>query len=143
MRNPSRLHDEIAVDALTQIEAYARRAIAANGFGDASVGPTEQPLRLPSVQLYHCARAHRSRQLARIVGTTLRAVAAMARRMYVGWQRSRQAGATYVALHELDARTLRDLGFDRSEILSVAAEVAGNADSTRVRSVQARHGLPG
>jgi uncharacterized protein YjiS (DUF1127 family) len=47
--------------------------------------------------------------------------------------RRRQARAIFRALHELDDRTLRDLGFHRSEIWSVAAEATGEAEWTRVR----------
>lgn len=64
----------------------------------------------------------------------LRAVADAARRARESWKRAQQASATYVALRALDARTLRDLGFDRSELASVAAECAGAIDRTRVRS---------
>lgn len=64
----------------------------------------------------------------------LRAVADAVRRARESWKRGQQAGATYVALRALDARALRDLGFDRSELASVAAECAGAIDRTRVRS---------
>jgi len=40
-------------------------------------------------------------------------------------RRRRHAFDTYSALRALDTRTLRDLGLDRSEILSVAHEAAG------------------
>ncbi len=40
--------------------------------------------------------------------------------------RRRIAGATYMALHKLDAHTLRDIGLHPSEIGSVAAEFAGD-----------------
>jgi uncharacterized protein YjiS (DUF1127 family) len=86
--------------------------------------------------------AYRSSRLTQIVAATLQAVGDLVRRMVARSKRRQQARATYLALRGLDARTLRDLGFDRSEILSVAAEVAGDADSTRVRSAQARRGLP-
>jgi hypothetical protein len=52
--------------------------------------------------------------------------------LVVGVRRARSA--THAALAELDHRALRDLGFDRSEIESVAAEVEGVAERTRVRS---------
>ena len=48
-------------------------------------------------------------------------------------RRRRHARAIFRALHELDDRTLRDLGFHRSEIWSVAAEATGAAEWTRVR----------
>ncbi len=41
--------------------------------------------------------------------------------------------ATALALAALDSRTLRDLGFDRSEVRSVAAELGGDVHTTRVR----------
>jgi len=37
---------------------------------------------------------------------------------------------------------LRDLGFDRSEIASVAAEVSGTAERTRVRVLLMSHNSP-
>lgn len=40
-------------------------------------------------------------------------------------QRRRRVSDMYAALNTLDTRTLRDLGLDRSEILSVAHESAG------------------
>ena len=46
-------------------------------------------------------------------------------------QQWREARATYQSLRHLDDRTLRDLGFDRLEISSVAAEVSGQAERTR------------
>jgi uncharacterized protein YjiS (DUF1127 family) len=45
----------------------------------------------------------------------------------------RRAKATYDALRDLDDRTLRDLGFERSELASVVAEMSGTASPTRVR----------
>ena len=48
------------------------------------------------------------------------------------WQRQRLAGEVYAALRELDTRTLRDIGLDRSEIASVAREVAGLAERQRL-----------
>jgi hypothetical protein len=49
----------------------------------------------------------------------------------------------YDALQQLDDHTLRDLGFDRNEIRSVAAEVTGEAEYTRVRAPLTSHSLPG
>lgn len=50
------------------------------------------------------------------------------------WQRQRFARAAVRALNGLDARTLRDLGLDRSELSSLAAELAGEAARQRVRA---------
>lgn len=54
-------------------------------------------------------------------------------RTWQRYQRRRAMHAIYGALRELDDRTLHDLGFHRSEILSVAAEATGEAEWTRVR----------
>lgn len=76
----------------------------------------------------------RSNRWTRLVEDKLRLISAVVRHRYIGWRRSRGARATYASLQELDEYTLRDLGFARSEILSVAAEIAGAAEATRLRS---------
>ena len=138
------MHNQtINTPSRNELEAYALRVFAGNGFGDAPIGRTEphKLLDKDSVELYHLAREDRSYKLREIVKATLQAVTDYARRMIAQWQRQQHARATYFALRGLDRRTLRDLGFDRSELLSVAAEVTGNADSTRMRAMQARRRL--
>lgn len=49
------------------------------------------------------------------------------------WRRRRVERLTDQALRQLDARLLRDLGLDRSEAGSVACELSGSAERTRVR----------
>lgn len=71
----------------------------------------------------------------------LQAVADLLRRHRAAWRRQAQARQTHLALRELDERSLRDLGFDRSELGSLAAEIDGQAGPTRVRVLQAFHGL--
>jgi uncharacterized protein YjiS (DUF1127 family) len=66
---------------------------------------------------------------------SLGAVGAIARRAYARQRQRRQAAAIHDALHRLDDRALRDLGFDRSETRSVATEVTGEAEHTRVRAI--------
>jgi len=64
-----------------------------------------------------------------------------ARSLIVAWKRQQQARATYRALRGLDARTLRDIGFHRSEISSVAAEIGGAAEVTRIHAATTSRGL--
>ena len=52
----------------------------------------------------------------------------------------RQAAQTYDLLHRLDDRTLRDLGMRREEIWSVAAEISGEAERTRIRVRESHRG---
>jgi uncharacterized protein YjiS (DUF1127 family) len=114
----------------SEAEASALRVFSANGFGAAvtgDVGPTF------GRNLYHRVSAERSYQLAEIVAASLLAVVGFARRLAADFQRWQRARATYLALRDLDARILHDLGFHRSELMSVAAEVAGRADFTRAR----------
>jgi uncharacterized protein YjiS (DUF1127 family) len=74
------------------------------------------------------------------VEAALRALGAWVARGLARWKRQREARAVYLALHQLDARTLHDLGLGRSEILSVAYEFAGATESTRAHSVPALRG---
>jgi hypothetical protein len=62
--------------------------------------------------------------------------------MHARHKQRREARAIYDALRQLDDRTLHDLGFDRSEMTSVAAEVTGEADCARVRALLTSHSLP-
>ena len=64
------------------------------------------------------------------------------RRFLARWRRQRQAARQRAELSAVDARTLRDLGFDRSEIGSVVAEISGGARRTRVLSQRARRHSP-
>jgi len=114
--------------AISDTEAWARHALAANGFGDgAEVGddaiPDAASARPPDYELYHAARAHCSFTLGEIIVALMQALAAFARQSLARHRQRRRARSTYDALRQLDDRTLRDLGFDRSEITSVAAEV--------------------
>ena len=119
----------------SEVEAQALRVFAGSGFGDATIG--DEPHRvLDSVDLYHRARAYRSYALAEIIKAVLHAVGDAVRRIAAQAKLRQRAYATYRALNALDAHTLRDIGFDRSELMSVAAEMTGEAESTRVRFTQ-------
>jgi uncharacterized protein YjiS (DUF1127 family) len=88
----------------------------------------------------------RARRLPDGEGTVAwhRAITTLARRALVRYRQYRQAKAVRDALWQLDDRMLRDLGFHRDEIDSVAAEVAGQADRTRIqtRLLRTLPGLP-
>ena len=51
--------------------------------------------------------------------------------LLAAWKRRRQLHETRRALERLDTRTLRDLGIDASEILSVASEASGTSEVQR------------
>lgn len=56
------------------------------------------------------------------------------------WQRFAAGSRSDTSLLDLDARTLADIGIDRSEIDSIAAEASGRAAPTRRRLVmEPRH----
>ena len=84
------------------------------------------------------ARSRRSATYAAAIGAAIVAAA----RSLLDWGRYvkmrheqwREARATYESLRHLDDRALRDLGFDRLEIASVAAEASGDAERTRCLS---------
>lgn len=57
------------------------------------------------------------------------------RRLFDGVIGYWQEHATQRALHELDRRTLADIGVDASEIASIASESSAHAQLTRLRIV--------
>jgi uncharacterized protein YjiS (DUF1127 family) len=124
------------VYAAHDIAAWIRHAEGANGFGGDAVprGPLSYPLLLQ-------ARAHRSALLGALIATTVAKVAAGVREAHAAFTRGREARVMRKGLHELDARTLRDIGFTRSEIDSVIAEATGGAEWTRLRT-RWMHGQP-
>ena len=80
--------------------------------------------------------------IGRIFITIVRSIGSIAHRVYARHRQRRRARDTYDALRNLDDRMLRDLGFDRSEITSVAAEVSGGAARTRMRLLLMSHSSP-
>jgi uncharacterized protein YjiS (DUF1127 family) len=125
-----------------ELERRAQHARAANGLGDVATIDTPVSARPTSYELPQAARAHRSFILGEIIVAAIKAAGAIARRAHARHRQRRQARAIYDALRQLDDRTLHDLGFDRSEITSVAAEVTGEAEYTPVRALPTSHGLP-
>jgi uncharacterized protein YjiS (DUF1127 family) len=121
-----------------EAEAWALHALSSNGFGDAAPFGAElvAPERQAAYDLYKAAGAHRAKMLGDLVTEAFRGAMALAREAHARYRRYRDAAATYEALHELDDRTLHDLGFERSELLSVATEMTGDAERTRLRVLQ-------
>jgi uncharacterized protein YjiS (DUF1127 family) len=115
--------------ATHDIAAWIRHAEAANGFGgDAtSAGPL-------SYRLQMRARASRSAYVGGPIVAAVAKVVAAAREVLAAHRRRREARVMRMGLHELDDRTLRDIGFTRSEIESVVAEATGEAEWTRLRT---------
>ena len=70
--------------------------------------------------------------------TAIDAAIRLVTRIAAQWRRRRQARLAHFALAKLDAHALRDLGFDRSELLSVVAELSGGAEVTRARFTRRR-----
>jgi uncharacterized protein YjiS (DUF1127 family) len=85
--------------------------------------------------LYQHARAIRAAALGKAMARTYRTLCEMARRAIERHRQRRHARVTYDTLSRLDDHTLRDLGFDRLEISSLAAESSGSAESTRIRTL--------
>lgn len=63
-------------------------------------------------------------------------------RMVAAERRRARIRETVMRLEQLDARALRDIGLHPSEIRSLAGEIAGLADVTRVQSARSLGGLP-
>ena len=124
-----------AAQPIDELDAWARRAGAASGFGEATTAPSDMRPRPDSSQLYIAARTHRSAALQKVVEAAIAALAGSVRRGLAAWRRARDERATYRALHALDSRTLHDIGLDLSEARSVAAELVGAADRTRVHAL--------
>lgn len=114
-----------------------------DGVGGTATIDTAASAQLPKYELHRAARAHRSLMLGEIVIAAIRAAVAITRRAYARHGKRREAWAVQDALRELDDRTLRDLGFDRSEIKSLAAEITGEVEHTRVLTLWTSHGPAG
>jgi uncharacterized protein YjiS (DUF1127 family) len=80
------------------------------------------------------ASAPASNRPGAIFAALWREAFAVMRRGHAKWAQRRHARITYIALREMDARTLHDLGLDFSELTSVAAETSGTAELTRAHS---------
>jgi hypothetical protein len=98
-------------------------------------GPAGAWLRVPA------SPAWRSSRLARQLGIVLAMVADFLQRRRRQRDRRIRSRALRDALHALDDRTLRDLGFHRDEIPSIVAETVGDAAPSRVRTMRDLRGV--
>ncbi|HTN49089.1 MAG TPA: DUF1127 domain-containing protein [Burkholderiaceae bacterium] len=114
-----------------ELAAWARRAQSASGFGDASVARESVTPAAPVSAASH----RRSEGFTAAVSDVARFAIDATHRAAAAWRRHRDLHATAVALRALDARTLRDLGFDPSETGSVAMELHGRAAPTRMHTL--------
>jgi len=120
----TRSANEADINSRELNEAWALRALAGNGFGDAAIGHGRTYAHLAAAPLHAAARMQRARAIGQaIAGAALR-LASSLERLVADYHRHSLERATGRALAELDARALRDIGLDRSEIRSVAREIA-------------------
>jgi uncharacterized protein YjiS (DUF1127 family) len=91
-------------------------------------------------ELQAAARANRTRAMADALVAGYGALADRLSRLRAAYLQHSEARATDRALRGLDARMLRDIGLDRSEIGSIAAEAAGLAAFSRIQLLQSRAG---
>src|SRR5438552_664591 len=80
------------------------------------------------------ASSPRAPFLSEMIAAAVRAVCAFARQACARHCQHREAKSTYDTLRELDDRTLHDLGLDRTEVMSIAAELTGQAEHMRLRA---------
>jgi uncharacterized protein YjiS (DUF1127 family) len=86
---------------------------------------------LTTHELLKEARVVRAAILGEAIASAIARARAAMRRATARYRRWRRTAETYHSLRMLDDRTLHDLGFDRSEISSAAADFAGTRDLAR------------
>jgi uncharacterized protein YjiS (DUF1127 family) len=116
------------------LDAWARHAAASNGFADVDAGSLT-PLHQSTLESDAAARDFRAASLRAILAAISASLFAQFKRLYNSWHRYQLAAATHRALSQLDARTLHDIGLDRSELHSIARELTGEIDRTRAHSL--------
>ena len=130
-------NDATCSDALRVTDQVAQRApytFAVNGVDLFDMGDATSHLWPISYAAYQDARVRRAAAVHAMIVAALRAARAFARKALARHRQRQQAQAIRDALDQLDDRTLHDLGFDRLEIASVAAEATGQAEVTRLHA---------
>jgi len=87
-------------------------------------------------RLHAEARRARARAIGALFARMLRAVAAAVRARADAWKRAYRRNLTVRTLSRLDTRTLRDLGLERSALLSAAYDLERDDYTTRLRTVR-------
>jgi uncharacterized protein YjiS (DUF1127 family) len=107
--------------------------------GDDYVASPDEPMFgwSTSYEVFQAARARRAAVMAAFLRRAARTLGESIGGLWERYRRRHQSRSIYHALQALDDRTLRDLGFHRCEIGSVAAEAAGEAEHTRMRVTRA------
>jgi uncharacterized protein YjiS (DUF1127 family) len=131
------LHERVAHRVVPAValqydrSSWARHAAAANGFG----GDLEK-VAFPEPAASDMPQVVRGKRASWVGGGIAWAtrVLVLVRAAAARMARWRMASASTASLSALDDHTLRDLGFHRSEIHSIAAEIAGTAERTRTRN---------
>lgn len=117
------------------VEAWQRALMAA---ADVSTADTISSEWSSSYAIYMAARQNRAFVLGELAAVAMQIVADFARSMVERYRRRRRESAARAALYQLDDRTLHDLGIDRSEIASIAAEAYGRNEWSRPNVVRPR-----
>lgn len=123
--------NEADYSGAAELDAWARRVFAANGFGEADVLTDDAAGDArPGAVFTDAPRATFPAICAAIGKTIAEAFARAATR----WHEYRELRRTYNALAELDERTLKDIGLGSHEAASIAAELAGRSGRTRIQA---------
>ncbi len=94
-----------------------------------------------ATELTASARAARAVFIGALFASALNQIARLVRGMRDAARERSEMRATIHALRQLDSRTLRDLGFHRSEIASVERGFERGTDHASLRSAHANHAL--
>jgi uncharacterized protein YjiS (DUF1127 family) len=116
-----------------ELDIWARRTMAANGFGDADVASNDPR---GAIDPGTGTQEHRSAAFWEVCLAIGETIGAAIGRAVARWREYRALRRTYKALADLDERTLKDIGFGPGEAGSIAAELAGRAERTRMQALR-------
>lgn len=119
-----------------ELDIWARRTLTANGFGDAEVAAPATVAALRAIDLHASALSLRSAAFWEICFAIGATIGAAIDRAVTRWREYRALRRTYKALANLDERTLKDIGLGAGEAGSIAAELAGRAEHTRIQALR-------